>query len=204
MLHKLIEKIRMNRALKDQLQNGWLRAHFLEKYNISIGLYSYGCFDLKRVPRNTKIGRYCSFSPTCYFLNGNHGLSYLSLHPYLYNPALSLVPKETINRTSFTIEDDVWVGHNAIILPSVTTIGRGAVIAAGAVVTRNVAPYEIVGGVPAKTISFRFNPSTIEKIETSKWWLWSKEELTLQIQNNPEFIYTPNDYLLRHNHNEQL
>jgi virginiamycin A acetyltransferase len=181
----------MKRALQNQFDNDWLRQHFAKKYNISVGLYSYGCFDPLRVPVNTKIGRYCSFSSTCYFLNGNHGLSFLSLHPYLYNPTFNLVSRETINRTTFTIEDDVWVGHNAIILPSVTKIGRGAVIAAGAVVTKNVSPYEIVGGVPAKLIGMRFNPETIQKIEDSKWWFWSKEELAFEINRDPNFIYTP-------------
>lgn len=194
MLDELITKFRMKRALQNQFDNNWLRKYFSKKYNISVGLYSYGCFDPMRIPKNTKIGRYCSFSSTCHFLNGNHGLSYLSLHPYLYNPALNLVHTETIDRTTFTIEDDVWVGHNAIILPSVMTIGRGAVIAAGAVVTKNVAAYEIVGGVPAKQIGTRFDLETIKNIESSKWWLWSKEELASEISKNPDLIYAPAEF----------
>jgi len=191
MLDKLITKFRIKRAIQNQFEDIWLRDYFYAKFNISVGLYSYGCFDSLRIPKNTKIGRYCSFSSTCYFLNGNHGLAYLSLHPYLYNPALNIVATETIERTEFIIEDDVWIGHNAIILPSVSKIGRGAVIAAGAVVTKNVAAYEIVGGVPAKAIGQRFDVDTIKRIESLKWWLWSKEKLAFEIKSNPNLIYKP-------------
>ncbi len=66
---------------------------------------------------------------------------------------------------------DVWIGHNATLLPGVT-VGNGAVIAAGAVVTRDVGPYAIVAGVPAKKIKMRFEPGLIGAIEAVKWWDW--------------------------------
>ena len=71
---------------------------------------------------------------------------------------------------------DVWIGANVIVLDGIQ-IGNGAVIAAGAIVTRNVEPYEIVGGVPAKTIKKRFDDETINKLLESKWWLMSPNEL---------------------------
>ncbi|MCL1829480.1 MAG: acetyltransferase [Oscillospiraceae bacterium] len=70
-----------------------------------------------------------------------------------------------------TVGHDVWIGHNAVIMPGVT-IGNGAVIGAGAVVTKDVEPYSVVAGVPAKKIKLRFSGDLIEKIERSKWWDW--------------------------------
>ncbi|HET9536452.1 MAG TPA: antibiotic acetyltransferase, partial [Mesorhizobium sp.] len=70
----------------------------------------------------------------------------------------------------------VWVGHGAVILPGLT-IGDGAVIGANAVVTRNVAPYEIVAGVPASLLRLRFPPEIIERLQRLAWWDWPVERL---------------------------
>lgn len=194
-LTKLMLKFKYRKEAKNEMESEWLRTYFKEHHDISVGLYSYGCFDTERFSRGMTIGRYCSFSRTCVFLNGNHGLSFLSLHPYLYNKSLGLVESETINRTKFEVADDVWVGHNAIILPSVSKIGRGAVVAAGAVVTTDVNPYEIVAGVPAKVIRKRFEENILKKIEESHWWKWEKDKLANEIKTNPNFIYNPSQFL---------
>jgi len=75
-----------------------------------------------------------------------------------------------------TIGHDVWIGHNAIVMPGVS-IGNGAVIGSAAVVTKNVAPYEIVAGVAAKKIGMRFDDALIERIERSQWWHWDHQTL---------------------------
>ena len=188
---RIYRKYRLRRELSNQFESVALRDYFYENFDIDVGFYSYGCFDPERIPRGTRVGRYCSFSATCWFLNGNHGLSYLSLHPYLYNPSLRVVAHETISRTRFVVEDDVWIGHNATILPSAQRIGRGAVIAAGAVVTRDVERYEIVGGIPASTIRFRFGEKVVQEIEATEWWLWSKCELERRIRETPSMVYFP-------------
>ena len=72
--------------------------------------------------------------------------------------------------------NDVWIGHNAIVMKNVT-IGDGGVVAAGAVVTHNVAPYEIVGGVPARHIGWRYDEDTIAAMERIRWWDWTHEQL---------------------------
>lgn len=74
------------------------------------------------------------------------------------------------------IGNDVWIGHNAIILPGVH-IGNGAVIGSGAVVTNDVEPYTVVVGVPARPIKKRFSDEIIDKIENTKWWDWSYEQI---------------------------
>ena len=191
---KIFDKIKLRRAYKNQFESLWLRHYFCHNYNIDVGLYSYGCFDPLRIPKNTRIGRYCSFSNTCYFLNGNHGLSFLSLHPYFYNVNLGVVTEESISRTNFVVEDDVWVGHNAIILPSVKFIGRGSVIGAGAVVAKDVGRYEIVGGNPAKVIRKRFNEETINHIEKTQWWLKNKSEIAEIIISNNKLAFEPQNY----------
>jgi virginiamycin A acetyltransferase len=189
-----IQRLRLRKLLRDEFESVELRRFFIDRYGISIGLYSYGCFDPTRIPKNTQIGRYCSFAPTAYVFNGNHGLSFLSLHPYLYNPALAVVERETIERSICVFEDDVWVGHNAIVLPSVHRVGRGAVIAAGAVVTRDVPPYAVVAGNPATVKRYRFEPNVISQIEMTRWWTLGREELARWVKQKPELVYGPQRY----------
>lgn len=188
---KLIRRIIIRYLKNNQFTSLILRNYFIKHHNIKVGLYSYGCFCPIRIAAGTSIGRYCSIADTVRILNGNHGLHYLTLHPYTYNTSLGIVSKETITRNNCTIEDDVWIGHNAIILPNVCKVGRGSVIAAGAVVTKNVPAYAIVGGNPAKLIRMRFDENMIELIESSRWWEWDKEKLAQQIALSPELIYSP-------------
>lgn len=191
---KLLNRLCLYYLKKNEFRSKRLRQVFLEKYQIDIGMYSYGCFDQNRIPRGTIIGRYCSFARTAIIFNGNHGLDFLTTHPFVYNTNLGLVNKETIKRNCCVVSDDVWVGHNAIILPRVGEIGRGAVIAAGAVVTKDVPAYAIMAGNPAKLIKYRFSPKLIEKIESTEWWKKEERELKELMKSKPELIYSPADY----------
>ena len=78
-----------------------------------------------------------------------------------------------ISKGNVIIEEDVWIGSNAVILSGVR-IGRGGVVAAGSIVTKNVPRYSIVAGNPAKVIKYRFDEETIRKLESSEWWHWSR------------------------------
>jgi virginiamycin A acetyltransferase len=191
-----IDRWYLSRLKKDEFRSKRLREIFLEKYQIDIGMYSYGCFDQNRIPRGTLIGRYCSFAKTAVIFNGNHGLDFLTTHPYLYNTNLGLVINETIKRNRCVVSDDVWIGHNAIILPQVGSIGRGAVIGAGAVVTKNVPAYAVVAGNPAKLIKYRFSPKVIEKIESTEWWKNEEWELKELMKFKPDLVYRPANYFL--------
>ena len=80
------------------------------------------------------------------------------------------------NKGDIVIGNDVWIGYEAVIMAGVH-IGNGAIIAARAIVTKDVPPYTIVGGVPARPIRKRFDEEVIRKLETLKWWDWSAEKI---------------------------
>jgi acetyltransferase-like isoleucine patch superfamily enzyme len=94
----------------------------------------------------------------------------ISMHPFFYSPDFGYVQEELVRRSELVIGNDVWVGQNTILLPSVKRIGDGAVIGAGSVVTRDVPDFAIVVGNPAKVIRYRFSKETQLKIKASKWW----------------------------------
>jgi virginiamycin A acetyltransferase len=140
-------------------------------HGIEVGMYSYGgCFFEEGIRPGTIIGRYCSFANKVYIYNGNHPIRHKSMHPFFYEPFLGYVETEMISRTRQSIGNDVWIGNNAIILPSVSTVGDGAVIGAGSVVTKNVPPFAIVAGNPARIIRYRFTDERIQEIKDSRWW----------------------------------
>jgi len=193
-MYRFISKLYIWRLKKNEFTSIALRDYFKRRFKIDVGMYSYGCFDTGRIPQGTIIGRYCSFAPTCTIFNGNHPLQFITTHPYFYNPHLGIIQNEAIRRTICHVSDDVWIGHNAIILPSVTSIGRGSVVAAGAIVAKNVPPYSIVAGNPAKVIKTRFEDVIIEKIELSKWWELDLPDLMELIKETPELVFDPLKY----------
>ena len=158
--------------------------HFRE-----VGLYSAGAsfvLDAFQVGLpGTVIGRFCSLTPSMKAFSVNHPVDWRSTHAFFYNPSLGQVDKDLLlgKRTRLTIGNDVWIGHNAILLPSVGSVGDGAVIAAGSVVFQDVPPYAIVGGYPARVIRYRFSPAVIEQLRASKWWERSIEEIGAELEN---------------------
>ncbi len=133
------------------------------------------------------IGKFCSIACSAKFLfnSANHTLSSLSVYPFpLFYEEWGL-EKENVtdawdNNGDIVIGNDVWIGYEAVILAGVT-VGDGAVIAARAVVTKDVPPYTIVGGVPAKPIRKRFPEETISGLLSLKWWDWPKERVARNI-----------------------
>jgi virginiamycin A acetyltransferase len=192
-LYKLyaIEKDRLRNAILrivEKLEGGQmlsptLRRIFLDYHHIEVGLYSYGgCFEPYAIDPFTKIGRYCSFAGGVRVFNANHPLQFKSTHPIFFNPNLGYVEKELVLRNRLVIGNDVWVGYNAIILPNVKSIGDGAIIGAGAVVTKDVPDFAVVAGNPAKLIKYRFSEKTIQEIKSSRWWDKDIEELKKNFQ----------------------
>jgi virginiamycin A acetyltransferase len=154
-----------------------LREIFRLHYGVDIGMYTHGgCFRPHAFDRETTIGRYTSIAITAFAATLNHPMDHKSMHGFFFNPALGFV-KGRLPRSPLTIGNDVWLGHNSIIMPSVGTIGDGAVVAAGAVVNKEVPPYAVVVGNPARIVRYRFDPATIERLLAEKWWEKSIEEI---------------------------
>ncbi len=191
MISGLVERLRLWLLRRNEYESLALRDYFATRLGIEVGLYSYGCFDRWRVPRRTRIGRYCSIAKSARILNANHPIDALTTHPYLYEARFGLVEKDLIDPPWLEIGDDVWISHNATITPGCKSIGRGAIIGAGAVVTRDVPSYAIMAGTPATLLRYRFDDATIAAIEASQWWLLEKAALADLVCRHPDAAYHP-------------
>lgn len=119
---------------------------------------------------NSKIGKFCSISWNVTIGATSHPYSTISSHAFPYTPYAGNFVKEKIkNDVKTNIGNDVWIGCNSVIMPGIN-IGDGAVIGAGSVVTKDIEPYAIYGGVPAKLIKYRFDKETIKRLLEVKWW----------------------------------
>ena len=143
-----------------------------------IGRYSY--IGENSIAVNAEIGSFCSIASYCCIGGGAHPTNMISSSPVFYNGRncfgknFSNIPFEAENRV--TIGNDVWIGEKVFIKDGIM-IGNGAIIGALSIVTHDVPPYAIVGGVPAKVIRFRFDAETIKTLEDIKWWEMKEETL---------------------------
>lgn len=161
---------------------------------VLLGRYSYVASGTRL--ENAEIGGFCSIGPGVLNHLGNHPTRrFVSTSPVFYSPDSpipSFVEEETFKGYGGTvvIGHDVWIGAEAILMDGVK-VGNGAVIAARAVVTRDVPPYAIVGGLPARIIRFRFDDPTIQRLETFQWWNrpidWIRENVSL-FQDIDQFL----------------
>lgn len=125
----------------------------------------------------TDVGKFCSIAAQARINPGNHPMTRVTQHHFTYRRAQYDFGTDDYaffdwrRSARCVIGHDVWIGHGAIILPGVT-IGTGAVVGAGAVVSKDVEPYTVVVGVPAKPIRKRFAPEVIEKLLRVAWWHW--------------------------------
>lgn len=145
------------------------------------GDYSYVVNDSNII--YTTLGKFCNIAAMTRINPGNHPMHRASLHHFVYRAA-SYFPGEPDEAAFFdwrrahpvTMGHDVWIGHGAVVLPG-RTIGTGAVVAAGAVVTKDVDPYTIVGGTPARVLKRRFEPHIADRLQALAWWDWDHETL---------------------------
>ena len=167
-----------------------------------LGAFSYG---VSGFYSEVTIGRYCSFGEQVQVGRGAHPVAWMSTSPFFYNSWSRMFdvgtefeqgleyaiyrpgdPGEIPERNSRTVNDflqlttignDVWMGHGAFVLPGVT-IGDGAVVAAYSVVTKDVPPYAIVGGNPARVIRYRFEPEQIAALQELAWWRFAPWQIS--------------------------
>lgn len=135
-----------------------------------------------------KIGKFCSVACGAKFLfnSANHAMASLSTYPFpLFFEEWGLEKKDVAkswdNKGHIIIGNDVWIGYEAVILAGVT-IGDGAIIGTRAVVTKDVPPYTVVGGIPAKPIKKRFDDKIISDLLEIQWWNWSNEKITQNME----------------------
>lgn len=153
--------------------------------NITIGDYTYAAAKLRiyndNINTTLNIGKFCSLGTNiAIMLGGNHRDDWCTTYPFNFvMKEFSYIKGHPKSNGNVIIGNDVWIGNDAKIMSGVS-IGDGSIIAANACVTKNVEPYTIVGGVPAKKIRKRFSDDIIEKLLEIKWWDWD-DELIYQV-----------------------
>lgn len=158
--------------------------------DVAIGRHSY--MNGGSIRASVEIGRFCSIGRNVTLSAGDHPLDSITTHPVAWQarvPTRRPVESDRMRRHQKTvIGHDVWIGDNVVVLPGVH-IGTGAAIGANAVVTRDVAPYEIVGGVPARPIRKRFDDAMIADLLRTEWWMLPIEAIrTFEVNDLPGCI----------------
>lgn len=149
--------------------------------NVTVGDYSYISGPRAYVEAAT-IGKFCSIARQTTIGVSGHDYTKVTTHPFFIDPFYGFVhaPIPEKQKAAPVIGHDVWIGMNCVIHRGVK-IGHGAVIASDSVVTRDVAPYAIVGGNPARLIRYRFDPEVIDALLKIQWWNWSESEIRTAI-----------------------
>lgn len=175
--------------------------NFIQQSNITIGDYSYyndfnkELADIRQIllpythpfaPEKVTIGKFVQIAHGVQIItsSANHQMDGFSTYPFCVfgEPWRSAYEPCWPNKGNTIIGDDVWIGHQALIMPAVT-IGAGAIIGSGSVVTKDVPPYTIVAGNPAKIIKARFSDEIIKALLTLQWWHWPIETITKNIKH---------------------
>lgn len=160
--------------------------------NVRMEKHSFCGYDCET--SNCDIGSYTSISNSVVIGGGEHPIDWVSMSPAFYKGRDSIKMKfsefERKPKKKTIIGHDVWIGRNALIKAGVN-IGNGAVVGMGSIVTKDVLPYTIVAGNPAKVIKMRFDKKTIEKLQQSQWWIFSDKDL----RKYSKFIKDPEVFL---------
>lgn len=178
---------RLLRGMMGRLDGGQafsqsIREAMKRYHGIEIGIGTYGpCFNEVQTwtgEGNLTVGKYCSLAAGVCIYSRNHPYWFASTSPLFYNPNFANnINEDAVRYGKLAIGNDVWIGQYAIILPSCKSIGNGAVIGADAIVTKDVPPYAVVAGNPAKVLKYRFDEATVRKLEEICWWDWCLDEI---------------------------
>ena len=150
---------------------------------MSFGKYTYGSPTLLWINENANlvVGNFCSIAGNVnIYLGGNHRTDWVTTYPFghIHQNKFNMFSGQGHPTTTgdVIIGNDVWIGNNVTIMSGVT-IGDGAVIACNSHVVKNIEPYSLVGGNPAKLIKYRFTQEQIQKLLEIKWWYWDDEKI---------------------------
>lgn len=176
------QKITTKESFSNTANSIFTKDHFkTEPY--TIGDYTYGTPEIIDFDGSTKlsIGKFCSIGDNVkILLGGNHRIDWITTYPFnalsFIFPNGSGIKGHPATKGDVNIGNDVWIGHSSIILSGLT-IGDGAVIGAGSVVTKEIGPYQIWAGNPAKFIRLRFDEATIKELLNIRWWNFTFEEV---------------------------
>lgn len=162
-----------------EMRSSTLRLVLARHHGVRVGPHAYGSLLIPGMADSgTSIGAYASIGPGVRRFGAAHPLDAMSLHPYWYNPSLGYVGSAAdVERTGCVIEPDVWIGANVIILPGCREIGHGAVIGAGAVVTRDIPAFAVAVGNPARVVATRLSAETRAALLNIDFEALSPEEL---------------------------
>ena len=186
-IEKFIKKIE-----KGEFWSTTLRELYVENYGIEIGIGTYGCFQQEKF-KNISFGNYCSIAEGLEFFPRNHPKEFASTHPMFFNSDLGFIEKSPIEFAKLNIGHDVWIGKKVMITNGCKHIGNGAIIGCGSIVTKDVEPYTIVAGNPARIIGKRFEQKEIENLlEESRWYNLPMDRLKnyIKYSNDPKIFAT--------------
>lgn len=177
-LAKLIKKIHLRAAINSSVDKTARIEAGCHMVNSELGRFSYCGYDCTFI--NTKVGAFSSIANNVIVGASSHPTSWVGMSPVFYDAKINIKEKFSFHHYDYAkrtiIGNDVWIGQCVIIKQGVI-VGNGAVIGMGSVVTKNIEPYTIVGGNPARVIRKRFSEDIIEKLLAIKWWTYSDEEL---------------------------
>lgn len=189
---KLLKKIRGSSITKSEIHKTSKVESGSHIVNTTFNRHSFCGYDCEII--NCEIGSFCSIANNVKIGGGVHPMEWVSMSPVFYEGRDSVKTKFSVHQRKPALRtfigNDVWLGQSVIVKQGVT-IGTGAVVGMGSIVTKDVAPYSVVAGCPAREIKKRFDEETIEKLLKSEWWNFTDKEM----YHYATYFKDPNNFL---------